>query len=286
MSKKLPPDHGVDAHKDKMGKVMHEFKRGQLHSGTGKKGKKGKVVTKRDQAIAIGLSYAEKLMSMGYSEEAALEVASFMAFNEPLGLAMASGMVQTSAGYIESEEAAALTEQNSYEGDVDHKAGKQKPQKDRVAKQDDQGSIATFPTVPHSEGPMVKANKGKCPTGTRSVGGGFCKNPKAGNRQYFDIEKGKSCPPGSKGAGKGRCRVDFSEFADGGVEAINNTPCPEKKSPAEKQAEKAERGTQPTQPTPPQGDVSEPVKPLAGEDLEKRRAAKERAERCAKESGN
>ena len=42
MSKKLPPDHGVDAHKDKMGKVMHEFKRGQLHSGTGKKGKKGK----------------------------------------------------------------------------------------------------------------------------------------------------------------------------------------------------------------------------------------------------
>ena len=53
MSKKLGPDHGVDAHKDKMGKVMHEFKRGQLHSGTGKKGKKGKVVTKRDQAIAI-----------------------------------------------------------------------------------------------------------------------------------------------------------------------------------------------------------------------------------------
>jgi hypothetical protein len=264
MADKLPPGHGVNAHKDKMGKVMHEFKRGQLHSGTGKKGKKGKVVTKRDQAIAIGLSYVEQLMAMGYSEEASIAVASF----------------------IESQKAAELTAQNSYEGDIDHRAGKQKPQKERVAKQEDQGSIATFPTVPHSEGPMVKASNGKCPTGTRSVGGGFCKNPKAGNRQYFEIEKGKSCPPGSKGAGKGRCRVDFSEFADGGIDAINNTPCPEKKSPAEKQAEKAERGTQPTQPNPPQGTVSEPTKPLAAEDLEKRRAAKERAERCAKERGN
>jgi Fe2+ transport system protein FeoA len=286
MAEKLPPGHGADAHKDKMGKVMHEFKRGQLRSGTGKKGKKGKVVTDRAQAVAIGSSYAEKLMAMGYTEEAAMEVASFVVFNEPLGLAMASGMVQTAAGYIESEEAAKLTEQNSYEGDVDHTPGKQKPQKDRVAKQDDQDSIATFPTVPHSEGPMVRASKGRCPTGTRSVGGGFCKNPKAGKRQYFEIERGKSCPPGSKGAGKGRCRVDFSEFADGGVAAIDNTPCPEKKSPAEKQAEKAERGTQPTQPTSPQGNTSEPVKPLAGEDLEKRRVAKERAERCAKERGN
>ena len=264
MAEKLPPGHGVDAHKDKMGKVMHEFKRGQLRSGTGKKGKKGKVVTDRAQAVAIGSSYAEKLMAMGYTEEAALAVASF----------------------IESQKAAELTEQNSYEADIDHTPGKQKPQKDRVAKQDDQDSIATFPTVPHSEGPMVRARKGRCPTGTRSVGGGFCKNPKAGKRQYFEIEKGKSCPPGSKGAGKGRCRVDFSEFADGGVAAIDNTPCPEKKSPAEKQAEKAERGTQPTQPTSPQGNTSEPVKPLAGEDLEKRRVAKERAERCAKERGN
>jgi hypothetical protein len=36
----------------KMEKVMHEFKAGQLHSGS----KKGPVVTDRAQAIAIGIS--------------------------------------------------------------------------------------------------------------------------------------------------------------------------------------------------------------------------------------
>ena len=80
--------------------------------------------------------------------------------------------------------------------------------------------------------------------------------------------------------------MDFSEFADMGKEAIQNTPCPPKKTPAEKQAEKAQQGTQPTNPTPPQGNTAEPVKPLAAEDLEKRRLAKERAERCAKQGGN
>ena len=43
---------------DKVHKVMGEFKRGTLHSGTGKKGKKGKKVTKRDQAVAIAMSEA------------------------------------------------------------------------------------------------------------------------------------------------------------------------------------------------------------------------------------
>jgi hypothetical protein len=38
----------------KVGKVMHEFKEGSLYSGSGEK------VTKRDQAIAIGLSEANK----------------------------------------------------------------------------------------------------------------------------------------------------------------------------------------------------------------------------------
>ena len=263
MADKLPPEHGVDAHKDKMGKVMHEFKRGQLHSGTGKKGKKGKVVKSREQAIAIGLSYVEKLMGLGYSEAAALAVTDF----------------------IESQKAADEVEQNSLEGDIDARPGKQKGTQGKQ-KQDQQDSIATFPTVPHSEGPMVKARKGKCPTGTRSVGGGFCKNPKAGKRQYFDKEEGRGCPPGSKPAGKGRCQVNFAEFADGDVEAVNNTPCPEKKSPAEKQAEKAQRGTQPTTPAPQEKKPTEPVKPLAGENLEKRRVAKERAERCAKQAGN
>lgn len=41
---------------EKMHTVMSEFKRGQLHSGTGRKGQKGAVVKSRPQAIAIGLS--------------------------------------------------------------------------------------------------------------------------------------------------------------------------------------------------------------------------------------
>lgn len=40
--------------KGKMGKVMHEFKVGTLHSGS----KSGPKVTNRKQAIAIGLSEA------------------------------------------------------------------------------------------------------------------------------------------------------------------------------------------------------------------------------------
>lgn len=40
----------------KMETVMHEFKRGTLHSGS----KKGPKVTSRKQAIAIGMSEARK----------------------------------------------------------------------------------------------------------------------------------------------------------------------------------------------------------------------------------
>ena len=39
---------------DKVGKVMHEYKSGQLHSGS----KSGPVVKSRDQAIAIAMSEA------------------------------------------------------------------------------------------------------------------------------------------------------------------------------------------------------------------------------------
>ena len=42
--------------KGKMEKVMHEYKHGQLHSGS----KKGPKVKKRSQAIAIGMSEAGK----------------------------------------------------------------------------------------------------------------------------------------------------------------------------------------------------------------------------------
>jgi hypothetical protein len=281
---------------------MHEFKRGQLHSGTGKKGRKGKIVKNRAQAIAIGLSYVEKLIAMGYSEEAALTFAKF-AYNEPLALGIASGMIQTAA-FVDSQRAADVADEGPT-SDIDSTPGNQKGSSGR-RKQSQQRSSGSFPTLPketdspYSEGPMVKARDGKCPTGTRSVGGGFCKNPKAGRRQYFDIEKGKGCPPGSKPAGKGRCRVDFAESrpsspggaqsttqsTDGGVNAIDNTPCPEKKSPAEKQAEKAEQGTQPTPETPPEAKTTEPAEPPTAEDLEKKRVAKERAERCAKQAGN
>ena len=39
-----------------VGDVMKEWKRGDLHSGTGKKGKKGPVVKSQDQAVAIALN--------------------------------------------------------------------------------------------------------------------------------------------------------------------------------------------------------------------------------------
>lgn len=47
---------GPGRHQRKMKKVMHEFKHGELHSGS----KHGPEVTKRKQAIAIGLSEARK----------------------------------------------------------------------------------------------------------------------------------------------------------------------------------------------------------------------------------
>lgn len=43
--------------KAKMATVMHEFGKGELHSGKG-----GKVVKSRDQAIAIAMSEAAKKM--------------------------------------------------------------------------------------------------------------------------------------------------------------------------------------------------------------------------------
>lgn len=42
--------------KNKIEKVMHEFKKGLLHSGS----KKGPKVTSRKQAVAIAMSEAEK----------------------------------------------------------------------------------------------------------------------------------------------------------------------------------------------------------------------------------
>jgi len=47
------PKYGPKS-KKKVEKTMHEFKRGQLRSGSGKK------VTDKDQAVAIGLSEARE----------------------------------------------------------------------------------------------------------------------------------------------------------------------------------------------------------------------------------
>lgn len=44
------------AHKGKVAKVMHEFKHGELHSGS----KRGPKVTSRKQAMAIAMSEAGK----------------------------------------------------------------------------------------------------------------------------------------------------------------------------------------------------------------------------------
>jgi hypothetical protein len=89
--KELPPGHPASAHKDEVGAEMHRFKRGQLHSGRGKGGGLGKIVKDRDQAIAIALSiagkskgktsnHAERLMSMGYSEDVANAVGDMLDF--------------------------------------------------------------------------------------------------------------------------------------------------------------------------------------------------------------
>jgi hypothetical protein len=270
MADKLPPGHGIKSHKDKMGKVMHEWKHGTLHSGTGKKGKKGPKVTSREQAIAIGISeskHAETLRGLGYSEEAANAVAELYDF-------------------ISAKDSAEDADEGPT-SDVDSTPGKQKPL--RTTKQESQGSVQTFPTLPKQapgnndfdEGPMIRARKGKCPTGTRAVGGGFCRNPEPGKRQYFEIEKGKGCPPGSRSAGKGRCRVNFAESTgvENAVKAINSTPCEKKKKdPTAPKAEVA-KPTTPTGPT-------EPEKPVTPERQMVRDAAKERADQCAKQTGN
>lgn len=46
----------ISASQNKVAKVMHEFKEGELHAGAS-----DKIVTNRKQAIAIALSEADKL---------------------------------------------------------------------------------------------------------------------------------------------------------------------------------------------------------------------------------
>lgn len=261
MSDKLPPNHPASAHDDKVGKVLHEFKRGQLHSGTGKKGKKGPVVKSRAQALAIGLNYSqfEQLQTLGYSKDAAwafAEMAAKLADEGPLS-------------------------------DIDSKPGKQAGNSGKK-KENPQEMATTFPTLPKvgiggekfAEGVMIRAKRGSCPTGTKSVGAGFCRNTKPGKRQYFEIEKGKSCPPGSKSAGSSRCRVNFAE-------AVSSTICPPKKNDAEKQVQKAQEGTQPTKPTTP--DASQPQstpKVQSVEQAAETERKKQQREECKKMQGN
>ena len=72
----MPVHKGPDC----VGEELGRFKKGEMHSG-----KDGKVVTDSRQAKAIALSacgqskYAEKLQSMGYSEEVSEQIASMFA---------------------------------------------------------------------------------------------------------------------------------------------------------------------------------------------------------------
>lgn len=54
MRKNKHPHERKQAYSNKVHKVMHEFKHGELHSGS----KKGPKVTSRPQAVAIALSEA------------------------------------------------------------------------------------------------------------------------------------------------------------------------------------------------------------------------------------
>lgn len=54
--------HNTSGHADKVGKVMHEFKHGELHSGS----KNGPKVTNRKQAVAIAMSEKRKQARGGY----------------------------------------------------------------------------------------------------------------------------------------------------------------------------------------------------------------------------
>lgn len=68
-----------------IGEEMKRWKAGKLHSGTGKKGVDGPIVKDQKQAIAIALSvcgksdHAERLINLGFSEEAAFQAAELLA---------------------------------------------------------------------------------------------------------------------------------------------------------------------------------------------------------------
>lgn len=60
---RLKTKYAVGGATEKVRKVMHEFKHGQLHSGS----KKGPVVKDRKQAIAIALSEKRKQLAGKYA---------------------------------------------------------------------------------------------------------------------------------------------------------------------------------------------------------------------------
>jgi len=64
MSKRRSPVKVAEGRVDKVARAMHEFKHGELHSGS----KKGPKVKSRAQAIAIGISEQKKENAGGYDK--------------------------------------------------------------------------------------------------------------------------------------------------------------------------------------------------------------------------
>ena len=82
----MPVSKGKNCVKDE----MHRWGQGDLHSGVGKKGSKGKIVPKgkagQKQALAIAINecnHSERFQSMGYSEEVANQVTEMLYGESP-----------------------------------------------------------------------------------------------------------------------------------------------------------------------------------------------------------
>jgi hypothetical protein len=140
---------------------MSRWKSGKLHSGTGKKGVDGPIVKSQKQAVAIALSvcgksdHAERLMNLGFSEEAAFQAAELLFKMPDWNNQFKTG---ETLSQIPREEITTIAP--SLPGmDVDNRPGKQKGSQ---GKQKRQSSQAIFPiTIPKGnpqQGPRSRSD--------------------------------------------------------------------------------------------------------------------------------